>query len=383
MNSDNVDNITLRPHSFNLQDPLKFSHNTHLTVPHQSSGSTYNSLNPHNSQYTKSRNSSSLINSSSSSRENTENKTTVISRTRLGHLKFYALSTTPDPTSHRNKLTVILTVPKPPTFQLEKWPPCSFFGLYTGHSGNSCATFLQKHLHKCIFTDPCFPTSPKQAIQNGFAKADSKFLKRAVDDCNISGAFAAVVLLIGNKCFVANTGVSKAVISLNASKTLVLSQEHTTNNPEEFSRVARAGGRFFRDFTIDAKGKRTEIGEMKLIENKNCYTRSFGDIDAKLKDFGGSPGVVTPLPYVKSFTVKEEHDFIMLGSEESKGTGEDGSNFGGIWQSMHLCNSEQMEKNITSSLERIVTRGSLKGSNESCSVVMIGLKDLLGIKSMD
>jgi protein phosphatase 2C family protein 2/3 len=43
--------------------------------------------------------------------------------------------------------------------------------------------------------------------------------------------------------------------------------------------------------------------------------RTFGDAEAKLLNFGGNPNVVIAKPEIKSFRVKNEHDFIGLGSK--------------------------------------------------------------------
>jgi len=31
-----------------------------------------------------------------------------------------------------------------------KWPQISFFGIYDGHAGNSCAEFLKENLHQFV-----------------------------------------------------------------------------------------------------------------------------------------------------------------------------------------------------------------------------------------
>jgi protein phosphatase 2C family protein 2/3 len=31
-----------------------------------------------------------------------------------------------------------------------KWPQISFFGIYDGHAGNSCADFLKENLHQFV-----------------------------------------------------------------------------------------------------------------------------------------------------------------------------------------------------------------------------------------
>lgn len=59
---------------------------------------------------------------------------------------------------------------------MEDWPKCSFFGIYDGHGGSGCADFLRDNLHQFVIRESSFPWNPKEAIRNGFAKAERKFI---------------------------------------------------------------------------------------------------------------------------------------------------------------------------------------------------------------
>lgn len=39
----------------------------------------------------------------------------------------------------------------------ENWPKCSFFGVYDGHGGHTCAEFLRDNLHHYVIKEDCFP----------------------------------------------------------------------------------------------------------------------------------------------------------------------------------------------------------------------------------
>lgn len=298
MKSDNTNCNTLTPYNRNLHNSL-----TSLSEP-LNSASTLSSenLSPRSRLEKKSFN--------EKSRENFR-----FSNTNFGNLKYFALYNNSSAKARKNKILAILSVKKPYRVRSDYWPTCSYFALFLGHSGSGCASFLKKRLHNCIFEDVCFPTKPKQAIINGCIRADSEFLQFADEECDISGAFSVIVLIIGNKCYVANTGNAKAVISLDKSKSLMISQSHTTENSDEFTRIIKAGGKVCKDFALDLKGRKKETGDFKVLPIKQNYTRSFGDMDGKLAKYGGVPGVITAEPYVKSFKIKEKHDFILLGSE--------------------------------------------------------------------
>jgi len=47
-------------------------------------------------------------------------------------------------------VSIILNIIKPNTFTEGYWPKCSFFGIYDGHGGSSCADFLRDNLHQSV-----------------------------------------------------------------------------------------------------------------------------------------------------------------------------------------------------------------------------------------
>ncbi len=42
-------------------------------------------------------------------------------------------------------------------------------------------------------------------------------------------------------------------------------------------------------------------------------SRTFGDVEAKLVKFGGLPNVITAVPEIKEFEIKDNMDYIILG----------------------------------------------------------------------
>jgi protein phosphatase 2C family protein 2/3 len=41
-----------------------------------------------------------------------------------------------------------------------EWPKCSYFAIYDGHGGSSCADYLKECLHTIIINQECFPFNP-------------------------------------------------------------------------------------------------------------------------------------------------------------------------------------------------------------------------------
>ena len=103
------------------------------------------------------------------------------------------------------------------------FPQCKFFGLYDGHGGTQCCEFLQDKLHQYVVENDMFPHMPREALHHAFLDADRDFI--ATHDH--SGSCAVVVLFIGNQCYVANVGDSRAVLSKASGQAILdLSIDH-------------------------------------------------------------------------------------------------------------------------------------------------------------
>lgn len=69
---------------------------------------------------------------------------------------------------NEDRATVILNI-----FPLIKgiernWSKCSFFGIYDGHGGSGCSTYMSNHLHNYVINNENFPSKPKEALKKGF-----------------------------------------------------------------------------------------------------------------------------------------------------------------------------------------------------------------------
>ena len=82
-------------------------------------------------------------------------------------------------------MAIILNILKPPNKDNIIWPNCSFFGIYDGHGGSSCADFLRDNLHQYIIKEDSFPSNPKEALLKGILKAEGIILENAVDKNSI------------------------------------------------------------------------------------------------------------------------------------------------------------------------------------------------------
>jgi protein phosphatase 2C family protein 2/3 len=103
-----------------------------------------------------------------------------------------------------------------------------------------------------VIKEPSFPWNPKEAIRNGFSKAEKRFIelnynadKQEVLDK--SGSCAIVIVIIGDVCFAANVGDSRALLSgCGGSKIYPLSKDHKPSEENERKRIIEAGGQIYQ-----------------------------------------------------------------------------------------------------------------------------------------
>ncbi|EGR28506.1 protein phosphatase 2c, putative [Ichthyophthirius multifiliis] len=209
--------------------------------------------------------------------------------------------------------------------QDNQWPKCSFFGVFDGHGGISCSDFLRDNLHQFIIKDSNFPLNPTQAIFNGFKEAENQFITQAQQNkegkIDKSGSCAIIVLILGKKCYIANVGDSRAIMSAcGGSKIFELSRDHKPQDEIEEKRIIEAGGQIYQTKIINNNQTQNDqsqqiYGPYRVYPGRLSVTRTFGDIEAKLKQYGGNPKVVIATPDIKEFEIEEDFDFIMISSD--------------------------------------------------------------------
>jgi len=107
---------------------------------------------------------------------------TKSSSKKAGAVKAYAANTNQGIVRDYNedRVSIILNIVRPRTKQNYDgpWPNCSFFGVFDGHGGATCADFLRDNLHNFIVRDAAFPEDPRLALANGIRECELSFLEQ-------------------------------------------------------------------------------------------------------------------------------------------------------------------------------------------------------------
>jgi len=310
---------------------------------------------------------------------------------RNGFVKAYAANTNQGIVRNYNedRVAIILNIMKPASRVNEEWPKCSFFGVYDGHGGVACADFLRDNLHQYVIKEPSFPWNPKEALFKGFAAAEKSFLDLAENNpnggINRSGSCALAVLIVGDMCYVANVGDSRAVMSGDGgTKVYPLSKDHKPNEDNEHKRIIEAGGKIYQSQTPVVKqmenGNSTSgqmqllLGPHRVFPGRLSVCRTFGDIEAKLPKYGGNPNVVIAVPDIKAFRISPDHDFIILATDGIYDKLSSRDVVKGVWESTKELSSN-VHHQCGVAIENIMSESINRRTLDNITVVMISFKN--------
>lgn len=335
----------------------------------------------------------SVANKENYSRDPTPSDGSPQSPQGFGIVKGYAASTDQGIVREYNedRVAVILNVARPENVAEGAWPRCSFFGVYDGHGGSACAEFLRDKLHAFVLQSPHFPANPQAALLAGFEQAEKEFLQWALSDPSkpdISGSCALVVLVVGELCYVANLGDSRAVASLNSGARIkALSQDMKPSLDSEQARISKAGGRIYQSVfeAIDSQTKEISVlyGPLRVLPGRLNVCRSFGDVEAKEPSMGGKPGVIIAVPEIAVLHITKELDFLLLASDGIFDKLENEETIECCWQGIERAvnrGEEQLDQTCYSGVEEVMARSLARKTQDNVSAVMISFKSLRNLE---
>ena len=308
---------------------------------------------------------SPLLQSKSSSLSSTTLKSTKT----YGKVKAYCANTNKGLIREINEDRVMIAskILKPNNRKSEKWPLCSYFAVYDGHGGKECCNFLRDNLHNFICQDSFFPKDPSQAILRVFLKAEQEYLEFAIKNKKKSGSCAIVLILVGKTGYLTNLGDSRGILSeYQGNKITQLSSDHKPTDEYESQRIKKAGGEVYNT------SNKENNSVSRVFPGRLSVTRTIGDIDAKIPEFGGNPNVVLAVPEIKIFRIHSNTDFVVLASD-------------GIFDALEnkevaelvfkFANSEENTENkLAKGVENVIIQAMNKNSSDNLTVLAVAFE---------
>jgi len=112
-----------------------------------------------------------------------------------------------------------------------------YLAVFDGHGGRDAAMFASKHLHPILVEKLESGMPPQQSLSEAFLSVQMRMREESVS----GGCTAIVALLIGETCYVANAGDSRAVF-MQGDQVRRISTDHKPDVPSEKERITQAGG---------------------------------------------------------------------------------------------------------------------------------------------
>eukprot|EP00747_Dinoflagellata_sp_TGD_P222617 gnl/TRDRNA2_/TRDRNA2_94323_c0_seq2.p1 gnl/TRDRNA2_/TRDRNA2_94323_c0~~gnl/TRDRNA2_/TRDRNA2_94323_c0_seq2.p1 ORF type:complete len:638 (+),score=123.55 gnl/TRDRNA2_/TRDRNA2_94323_c0_seq2:57-1970(+) len=192
---------------------------------------------------------------------------------------------------------------------MSNWRHCSFFGIYDGHGGRECVSFVRQRLHMnfiaALHAKGGLDKSSQvhhdifECFKSAYLETDRQFLSMAQAQEGFnggSGCAAVVACIVGGWVWCANVGDSRCLLCRNG-RALQLSLDHKPDREDEAERIENAGG--FVSF-------RRVLGRLAV-------SRAFGDEEYKAmpERSNGKPLVIAE-PEIRVEQLTPADDFMLL-----------------------------------------------------------------------
>ncbi|XP_075445743.1 protein phosphatase 1D isoform X3 [Ascaphus truei] len=215
----------------------------------------------------------------------------------------------------------------------------AFFAVYDGHGGREAAHFARDNLWGFIRKQKGFmsqdPEDVCASIRKGFLACHHAMWKKLPEWPktmtglpSTSGTTASVVIIRGNKMYVAHVGDSGVVLGVQSSskdavKAVEVTQDHKPELPRERERIEGLGGSVINKSGVNrVVWKRPRLTHNGPVRRSTvidqipflAVARALGDLWSY--DFYSGKFVVSPEPDTSVHTIDpQKHKFIILGSD--------------------------------------------------------------------
>jgi len=186
---------------------------------------------------------------------------------------------------------------------LPKHPDFAFLGIFDGHSGSLCATYMAENLHKNI--DTVEDLFDQEALAKTCIKTDEQFLSTEQYVYNDDGCACIFTLCHTDengvvKLINGNIGDSRTVFAKkenNSYKAIPCTFDHKPTDAKEKERIEAAKG----------------YVSLQRVDGQLALSRAFGDRQLKTPtDFPGEKKKVTANPEFVLITDGTSNDFVFM-----------------------------------------------------------------------
>ncbi|TNJ27700.1 putative Ser/Thr phosphatase 2C [Giardia muris] len=218
---------------------------------------------------------------------------------------------------------------QPQQAQAPQAPSVCLLGVFDGHGGAGCSAFLGRSFAAIARAEPRLFEGEGgggggericAGLCDAFLEADRRFYESlgAGQRETSSGSTGCVVLLRGERVFVANAGDSRAVLGRCDGRAVPLSVDHKPSRASEKARIQAAGGSVHASHVASSRCL-ISLGPPRVWPGGLSVSRGFGDFALKAR---GNPGLrrlgvvddlVSPFPEIRHCPLAPARDdFLVL-----------------------------------------------------------------------
>jgi protein phosphatase PTC2/3 len=118
------------------------------------------------------------------------------------------------------------------------------------------------------------------------------------------------------------------------------------------------------------------------VDRADQVSRTFGDIESKMKDFGGIPGIVVAEPEISVFQHSEDMDYVLLGCDGifDALTNEEVNSI--VWETVNYYKSHRQslpnayQMCLNDCVNNVLKKSLIQHSEDNVTVIFIAFRDL-------
>ena len=244
-----------------------------------------------------------------------------------------------------------------------------FFGIFDGHGGKGCASFLQTSLPGYINS-----LNPK-ALSNSILNCEKTFLNNQnisnENEIDKSGSCANIVIVTKqNDLLFLNIGDSRALYLDHNFKVIYFTEDHKPNSPLERERIIQNGGSVYQNNPTGINMYISDI-PFRVLPGRLSVSRTIGDIEAKDPIYGGNDKVIICEPDISKID-KWNGGFVLIGCDGIF----DVLNNKEVAHCMKLAKEKSKEKYFCDiAVDLIIKAAMVKNSLDNLSCIILELEN--------
>ena len=104
-----------------------------------------------------------------------------------------------------------------------------------------------------------------------------------------------MALVYEAKLYIANLGDCRALL-ISCDDVIQLSKDHKPEEKGEKVRIIQHGGKLIKEESFRKNNKIKVFNQTRIMPGSLNVSRTIGDIEVKLRKYGGSPGIILAEP---------------------------------------------------------------------------------------